>query len=208
LKGVSTVWLQTAIDCHSRRAWARLYTSKLPITAVQLLDEDVPPAVEAADARIEVALSAERWPRGHRASAEGGAVLARRRGRAFCGRPDRRPYELFLQLEGVDHRLTKMKRPRSNGRRCLLTSAASRLEPQASRARFAERLHRTLLQHFHVDGRRTWFETGEEMETALDAHRVTDNEKRPRHVDTVGEQPSCCRRSPSACSRWCAAARR
>jgi len=53
---------------------------------VHLLNEDVLPAFEAADARIEVVLSDN--------------------GREFCGRPDRHPYELFLQLEGIEHRLT------------------------------------------------------------------------------------------------------
>jgi hypothetical protein len=33
LKGVGKVYLQTAIDCHSRHAWARLYPNKLPLTA-------------------------------------------------------------------------------------------------------------------------------------------------------------------------------
>lgn len=32
LKGVGKVYLQTVIDCFSRHAWGRLYTSKLPIT--------------------------------------------------------------------------------------------------------------------------------------------------------------------------------
>ena len=54
------------------------------------------------------------------------------------------------------------------------------MEPQASWLRFVERLHRTLLdEHFRVEGRRTWFETVEEMQTALDAYLVTYNEKRP-----------------------------
>ena len=56
LKGVRKLYLQTAIDCHSRRAWARLYTSKLPITAVHLMNQDVLPAFEAADTRLETAL--------------------------------------------------------------------------------------------------------------------------------------------------------
>ncbi|MGM0703983.1 MAG: helix-turn-helix domain-containing protein, partial [Pseudomonadota bacterium] len=33
LKGVGKVYLQSVIDCFSRYAWGRLYTSKLPITA-------------------------------------------------------------------------------------------------------------------------------------------------------------------------------
>ena len=36
-------------------------------------------------------------------------------GREFCGRPDRHPYELFLQLEDIEHRTTQVRRPQSNG---------------------------------------------------------------------------------------------
>ena len=32
-KGIRKVYLQSVIDCHSRYAWGRLYTSKLPVTA-------------------------------------------------------------------------------------------------------------------------------------------------------------------------------
>ena len=64
------------IDCHSRFAWARLYTGKLPVTAVHLMNNDVLPTFEAHDAKIETVLSDN--------------------GREFCGRPDQHPYELFL----------------------------------------------------------------------------------------------------------------
>ena len=37
-------------------------------------------------------------------------------GREFCGRLDRHPYELFLLLEDVEHRTTKVNRPQSNGK--------------------------------------------------------------------------------------------
>ena len=41
-------------------------------------------------------------------------------------------------------------------------------------------LHRTLLdEHFRVEGRRTWFETIEEMQAVLDAYLVHYNTKRP-----------------------------
>ena len=140
LKGIGKVYLQTAIDCHSRYAWARLYTSKLPVTAVHLLNNDVLPTFEANDAKIDVVLSDN--------------------GREFCGRPDRHPYELFLQLEAIEHRTTRVNRPQSNG--------------------IVERLHRTLLdEHFRVEGRKTWFETVEEMQTALDDYLVTYNQRRP-----------------------------
>ena len=140
LKGVGKIHLQTAIDCHSRYGWARLHTSKLPVTAVHLLNNDVLPTFEAHDAKIDAVLSDN--------------------GREFCGRPDRHPYELFLQLEDIEHRTTRVKRPQSNG--------------------IVERFHRTLLdEHFRVEGRKTWFETVEEMQAVLDAYLLAYNTKRP-----------------------------
>jgi hypothetical protein len=53
LKGVGKIYLQTAIDCHSRYAWARLYPSKLPVTAVHLMNNDIIPTFEAHGAKIE-----------------------------------------------------------------------------------------------------------------------------------------------------------
>ena len=72
-------------------------------------------------------------------------------GREYCGRPDRHPCELFLQLEGIEHRKTKIRRPQSNG--------------------FVERLHRTLLdEHFRVMGRSKWYETVDEMQKDLQSY--------------------------------------
>lgn len=140
LKGVGKVYLQTAIDCHSRYAWARLYAAKLPVTAVHLMNNDVIPTFEAKEAKIDVVLSDN--------------------GREFCGRPDQHPYELFLQLEDIEHRTTKVKRPQSNG--------------------IVERLHRTLLdEHFRIEGRKTWFETIDEMQAVLDDYLVGYNTRRP-----------------------------
>lgn len=70
-------------------------------------------------------------------------------GREYCGRPDHHPYELFLQLEGIEHRTTKVRRPQSNG--------------------FIERLHETLLdEFFRIAGRTKWYESDEEMQKDLD----------------------------------------
>lgn len=140
LKGVGRVYLQSIIDCHSRYAFGRLYTSKLPVTAVHALNTDVLPFFESHDAKIETVLSDN--------------------GREFCGRPDQHPYELFLQLEGIEHRTTKVRRPQSNG--------------------FVERLHRTLLdEHFRIMGRKKWYESVEEMQKDLDTYLVYYNTKRP-----------------------------
>ena len=104
------------------------------------MNHDVLPTFEEAGAGIDVVLSDN--------------------GREFCGKPDKHPYELFLQLEEIEHRTTKVKRPQSNG--------------------IVERLHRTLLdEHFRVEGRRTWFESVEEMQVVLDEYLVHYNTKRP-----------------------------
>ncbi|MDM5057053.1 integrase core domain-containing protein, partial [Aeromonas dhakensis] len=140
LKGVGKVYLQTVLDCYSRHAWGRLYTSKLPVTSVHVLNETVLPFFEAHEARVYTILSDN--------------------GREFCGRPDHHPYELFLQLEGIEHRTTKVRRPQSNG--------------------FIERLHRTLLdEHFRIKGRTTWYESVEQMQTDLDSYLEHYNNQRP-----------------------------
>lgn len=140
LKGVGKVYLQSVLDGYSRYAWGRLYTTKLPVTAIHVLNEDALPFFEAHGATIQTVLPDN--------------------GREFCGRADSHPYELFLQLEGIEHRTTKVRRPQSNG--------------------FIERLHSTLLdEHFRIAGRTKWYELVEQMQTDLDAYLRHYNEKRP-----------------------------
>ena len=71
MKGIGRVYLQTVMDCYSRHAWARLYTSKLPLTAVHILNNEVLPFFDAHCARITTLLSDN--------------------GREFCGRLDQHP---------------------------------------------------------------------------------------------------------------------
>ncbi len=128
------------LDCYSRYAWGRLYTSKLPVTAVHVLNDRVLPCFEQHGARISTILSDN--------------------GREFCGRLDQHPYELFLQLEEIEHRTTKVRRPQSNG--------------------FVERLHRTLLdEHFRIMGRKKWYESVDEMQKDLDSYLKGYNHQRP-----------------------------
>jgi transposase InsO family protein len=69
---------------------ARFYTNKMPVTAVHLLNTDVLPTFEAHGIAVKTVLSDT--------------------GREFCGRLD-----CHLQLEGIEHRTTRVKRPQSNG---------------------------------------------------------------------------------------------
>jgi hypothetical protein len=52
LKGIGKIYLQIVIDRHGRYAWGHLYTLKIPVTAVHVLNDRVLPTFEEHDARI------------------------------------------------------------------------------------------------------------------------------------------------------------
>ena len=129
LKGVGKVYVQVVIDVFCSLAAASIYNSKMPINACDLLYDRVLPFYEALGVSV-------------------GAVLTDN-GREFCGKADSHPYELLTALEGIEHRTTKVRSPRTNG--------------------FAERMNRTLLDEcFRVAGRTTWYENTEQIQADLD----------------------------------------
>lgn len=139
LKGIGRIYLQTVIDCYSRYAWGKLHTTKMPVTAVQTLNNIVLPFFDEHDIVVENVLTDN--------------------GREYCGRKDKHPFELFLQMEGIEHRTTKVRRPQSNG--------------------FVERLHRTLLdEHFRIKGREKFYESLDEMQKDLNEFLKFYNTKR------------------------------
>ena len=139
LKGIGKIYLQTVIDCHSRFAFGHLYTSKVPVTAVHVLNEKVLPFFEEHDCPIVTILTDN--------------------GCEYCGRMDGHPFELFLQLEEIEHRTTRVRRPQSNG--------------------IVERLHKTLLdEHFRIQGRIKFYESLQEMQTDLDSYLYIYNYER------------------------------
>lgn len=95
LKGVGKVYVQVVVDTFCSLAFAKLYTSKMPITAADLLYDRVLPFYEALGVQV-------------------GAVLTDN-GREFCGRAETHAYELLLALEDIEHRRTKVRSPRTNG---------------------------------------------------------------------------------------------
>ena len=140
LKGIGKIYLQTVVDCHSRFAFGHLYTSKVPVTAVHVLNDKVLPFFEEHNCRIERVLTDN--------------------GREYCGRHDHHPFELFLQLEDIEHRTTAIRRPQSNG--------------------IVERLHRTFLdEHFRIQGRIKFYESLDEMQIDLDCFLQIYNHERP-----------------------------
>ena len=89
------IYVQVVGDVFCSLAFAKVYTSKMPVTACDLLYDRVLPFYEALGVPI-------------------GAVLTDN-GREFCGRPELHPYELLLGLEDIEHRTTRIHTPRTNG---------------------------------------------------------------------------------------------
>jgi transposase InsO family protein len=95
LKGVGRVYQQTVIDTYSKVAFAKLYETKTPITAADILNDRVLPFFD-----------------------EHGIPLCRvltDRGTEYCGKPEHHEYELYLAVENIDHSRTKVKHPQTNG---------------------------------------------------------------------------------------------
>jgi transposase InsO family protein len=95
LKGVGKVYVQVVVDVFCSLAFAKVYTSKMPVTAADLLYDRVLPFYDALGVKI-------------------GAVLTDN-GREYCGLPEQHPFELLLAMEDIEHRKTKIRSPRTNG---------------------------------------------------------------------------------------------
>ena len=139
LKGVGRIYQQTVIDTYASVAFAKLYTSKVPVTAADILNDRVLPFFEEQHIPILRVLTD--------------------RGTEFCGAPERHPYQLYLQLNEIDHTKTKVRSPQSNG--------------------ICERFHQTVLNEFYrVAFRKKIYSDIETLQRDLDEHMLEYNTKR------------------------------
>ena len=95
LKGVGRVYQQTFVDTYSKVAFAKLYTTKTPITSADLLNDKVLPFFEQNELPMLRILTD--------------------RGTEFCGKVEQHDYELYLALNDIDHSKTKAQSPQTNG---------------------------------------------------------------------------------------------
>jgi len=95
LKGVGRVYQQTVIDTYSKLGFAKLYDSKTPITAAEMLNDRVLPFFEEQGIAVSRVLTD--------------------RGTEYCGNPQSHAYELYLAVENIDHTRTKARSPQTNG---------------------------------------------------------------------------------------------
>ena len=95
LKGIGRIYLQAVVDTFGSFAFGKLYTAKLPETAVDILYDRVLPFYEGHALRVERILTDN--------------------GREYCGRPMIHPYQIFIEFNDIQHRKTKVATPRTNG---------------------------------------------------------------------------------------------
>ena len=95
LKGVGRIYQQTVVDTYSSVAFAKLYDTKVPVTAADALNDRALPFFEEYGIPVLRVLTD--------------------RGTEFCGREDSHPYQLFLGLNEIAHTRTKAKHPQTNG---------------------------------------------------------------------------------------------
>lgn len=95
LKGVGRIYQQTFVDTCSKVAFAKLYSTKTPITAADTLNDKVLPFFEQHELPMLRILTD--------------------RGTEYCGKAERHDYQLYLALNDIDHTKTKVKSPQTDG---------------------------------------------------------------------------------------------
>ena len=95
LKGVGRIYQQTYVDTYSKVAHCKLYTTKTPITAADILNDKVLPFYEANELPILRILTD--------------------RGTEYCGKVEQHDYQLYLAINDIDPTKTKARHPQTNG---------------------------------------------------------------------------------------------
>lgn len=139
LKGVGRVYLHAVVDTYGSYAFGFLHTTKQPEAAVAVIHNDVLPFYKEKGLAVDAILTDN--------------------GREFCGK-DTHPYELYLELNDIEHRRTQVRRPQTNG--------------------FVERFNRTVLdEFFRIAFRKKFYESVEALQVDLDTWLVHYNTERP-----------------------------
>ena len=139
LKGVGRIYQQTVIDTYSSVAFGKVYTAKIPVTAADTLNDRVLPFFEEQNVAVLRVMTD--------------------RGTEFCGSQDKHPYELYLQLNDIEHTKTKARSPQTNG--------------------ICERFHQTVLNEFYrITFRKKVYTDLETLQMDLDEYMNWYNEER------------------------------
>jgi transposase InsO family protein len=129
LKGVGRIYQQTFLDTYSKVGFAKLYDRKNAITAADMLNDRVLPFFEEHEVPLLRILTD--------------------RGSEYCGNRETHEYELYLDLENIEHTRTKAKSPQTNG--------------------ICERFHQTIQNEFYASAiRRKLYHSLAELQRDVD----------------------------------------
>jgi len=151
LKGVGKVYLQAVVDTYGSYAFGFLHITKLPACSVAVLHNDALPFYREKGITVNAVLTDN--------------------GREYCG-TEAHPYEVYLALNDIEHRKTKVRRPQTNG--------------------FVERFNRTALdEFFRTAFRERFYDTVDQLQADLDAWLDHYNNERPhRGYRNMGKRPT------------------
>jgi transposase InsO family protein len=140
IKGVGRIYQQTFIDTYTRVAFAKVYDRKNAIAAADLLNDLVLPFFEQQNIPLLRILTD--------------------RGTEYKGKREHHEYELYLDIEGIEHSKIQVRSPQSNG--------------------ICERLHRTIQEEFYaVAFRKKLYESLDQLQSDLDGWMEYYNNERP-----------------------------
>jgi len=150
LKGVGQVYLQAVVDTYGSYAFGRLYISKVPECSVEILHNEVLGQYQEWQMPVKAVITDN--------------------GSEYCGK-DTHPYELYLSLNDIEHRRTKVNRPRTNG--------------------FVERFNRTALNEFFRKAfREKFYESVEILQKDFDEWlKYYNNERTHQGYRNMGKRP-------------------
>src|SRR5690242_3208894 len=140
IKGVGRIYQQTFIDTYTKVAMAKVYDRKTAITAADILNDKVLPFFEEQQIPLLRILTD--------------------RGTEYKGKREHHEYELYLDIENIEHSKIQVRSPQSNG--------------------ICERLHRTMQDEFYaVAFRRKVYASLEHLQHDLDEWMDYYNNERP-----------------------------
>ena len=129
LKGVGRIYQQTFVDTYAKVAFAKVYDRKNALVAADILNDRVVPFYEEHDISLLRILTD--------------------RGTEYCGKREDHEYQLYLNIEDIDHTKTKARSPQTNG--------------------ICERFHKTILQEFYqITFRKKVYNSLDELQKDLD----------------------------------------
>lgn len=139
IKGVGRIYQQTYIDTYCKVGQAKLYQTKDAMTSADLLNDKVIPMYDEHEVKL--------------------LRIMTDRGTEYCGKVENHPFQLYLDLENIDHTRTKAKSPQTNG--------------------ICERFHRTIQDEFYsIIFRKKIFTSIEDLQTELDQWMEWYNKER------------------------------